>query len=132
MSSVQLPDKKAADVDLIEIINPRTPLDSSPNPSHLDTSSKRSSRSSKWSHISRSLSFTGSIWLKDPEDIVPQLEFVSEPEPAGFDPRQHVLTRPQKRRLVYLVSIAAMLSPLSSNIYFPAIVSISKVSRLCE
>jgi hypothetical protein len=127
---VDLQEKKSAAVDLIEIINPSTPLDPSPRTQHPETSSKRSSQTSTWSRISRPLSFNGSIWLKDPEDIVPQFEFVPDAEPGSFDPRQHVFNRSQKRRVVYLVSIAAMFSPLSSNIYFPAIVSISEVSRL--
>jgi hypothetical protein len=127
---VGLQEKKSAAVDLIEIINPSTPLDSSPRTPHPETSSKRSSQASKWSRISRPLSFNGSIWLKDPEDIVPQFEFVPDAEPGSFDPSQHVFSRSQKRRVVYLVSIAAMFSPLSSNIYFPAIVSISQVSHL--
>lgn len=37
----------------------------------------------------------------------------------------HIYTKKQKWLLVYVVSLAAMFSPLSSNIYFPAIDSIS-------
>jgi Major Facilitator Superfamily len=127
-SLVDRQDKKSITVDLIEAVNLSTVDPSVANTPHPKTSSKRSSQVSTWSsRISRPLSFNGSIWLKNPEDIVPQLEFVPDTEPGSLDPRQHVFTRKQKRRLVYLVSIAAMFSPLSSNIYFPAMVSISKV-----
>jgi hypothetical protein len=126
-------DKKSITVDLIEVIDPSTADPSVANTPHPETRSKRSSQLSSWSgRIPRPLSFNGSIWLKDPEDIVPQFEFVPGAEPDGFDPRQHAFTRSQKRRLVYLVSMAAMFSPLSSNIYFPAMVSISEVSYRFE
>jgi hypothetical protein len=39
----------------------------------------------------------------------------------------HVFTRRKKKALVYLVSMAALFSPLSSNIYFPALGSMSRV-----
>jgi hypothetical protein len=50
---------------------------------------------------------------------------------AGFrDPPQpyHVFSKQKKLRLAYLVSLAAVFSPLSSNIYFPALNTISAVS----
>lgn len=45
-------------------------------------------------------------------------------KPSDNDPF-HVLHKKQKWLLVYLVSLAAMFSPLSSNIYFPAIDTIA-------
>lgn len=44
---------------------------------------------------------------------------------APADPPYHIFSRPQKWNLVVLVSLAGSFSPLSSNIYFPAIDSIS-------
>lgn len=44
----------------------------------------------------------------------------SDPEPP-----YHILSKAQKWRLVVFVSLAGAFSPLSSNIYFPAIQSIS-------
>jgi hypothetical protein len=43
-------------------------------------------------------------------------------------PPYHILTSSQKKVLVYIVSMAGMFSPLSSNIYFPAIGKIANVS----
>ncbi|KAI5778329.1 major facilitator superfamily domain-containing protein [Geopyxis carbonaria] len=48
---------------------------------------------------------------------------------SGFvDPpaRYHTFSPAKKRRLAYLVSLAAVFSPLSSNIYFPALPEISR------
>lgn len=39
----------------------------------------------------------------------------------------HVFDRRQKRWMVYIVSFAGLFSPLSSNIYFPALGNIAKV-----
>jgi hypothetical protein len=43
------------------------------------------------------------------------------------EPPYHVFTLAMKKQLVYIVSAAAIFSPLSSNIYFPALGQISKV-----
>ena len=52
-------------------------------------------------------------------------------EPDGPDAQAtqayHIFTRQQKTHLVLMVSLAAVFSPLSSNIYFPALVTISQV-----
>ena len=45
-------------------------------------------------------------------------------------PQYHVFTRSRKLQMVYIVSLAAIFSPLSSNIYFPALGTISKVSYM--
>lgn len=45
------------------------------------------------------------------------------PKPAPY----HVFSRSRKLQMVYIVSLAAIFSPLSSNIYFPALGLISKV-----
>jgi hypothetical protein len=44
------------------------------------------------------------------------------------EPPYHVFTLAKKKQLVYIVSAAAIFSPLSSNIYFPALGQISTVS----
>lgn len=43
-------------------------------------------------------------------------------------PPYHIFTLARKRKLVYIVSLAALFSPLSSNIYFPALDEIALVS----
>ena len=46
------------------------------------------------------------------------------------EPPYHVFTLAKKKQLVYIVSLAGLFSPLSSNIYFPALGQISTVCRL--
>lgn len=43
-------------------------------------------------------------------------------------PPYHVFPRSRKLQMVCIVSLAAIFSPLSSNIYFPALSEISRVS----
>lgn len=45
------------------------------------------------------------------------------------DPPYHIFTLAKKKQLVYIVSLAGLFSPLSSNIYFPALGQISRVSN---
>ncbi|VUC30109.1 unnamed protein product [Clonostachys rosea] len=45
--------------------------------------------------------------------------------PANREPPYHIFSRRQKWNLVFLVSLAGSFSPLSSNIYFPAVDSIA-------
>lgn len=52
--------------------------------------------------------------------------FDLERQPAPSPP-YHVFTRSHKLQIVYIVSAAAIFSPLSSNIYFPALGMISRV-----
>ncbi|RJE23169.1 Sugar and other transporter [Aspergillus sclerotialis] len=54
-------------------------------------------------------------------------ESVSETTgPREQDPPYHILSKQQKWNLVIFVSLAGSFSPLSSNIYFPALETISK------
>jgi hypothetical protein len=46
------------------------------------------------------------------------------------EPPYHVFSLAKKKQMVYIVSLAGLFSPLSSNIYFPALGQISKVSTL--
>ena len=46
------------------------------------------------------------------------------------EPPYHVFDPSRKKQLVYIVSLAGLFSPLSSNIYFPALNEIAKVSDL--
>lgn len=59
-----------------------------------------------------------------------QFQFADEDQSELFDPPHHILRRSKKKRLVYLVSLAAVFSPLSSNIYFPALTAIAEVCIL--
>jgi len=45
------------------------------------------------------------------------------------EPPYHVFTLAQKRQMVYTVSLAGLFSPLSSNIYFPALRQVATVRR---
>lgn len=88
-------------------------------------------RERRWSQIgqqlSRPLTFRDSLWLSEPEKLMLQFQSANEIEPELFDPPHHILSRSKKKRLVYLVSLAAVFSPLSSNIYFPALTAIAEV-----
>ncbi|KAJ5576066.1 hypothetical protein N7535_002992 [Penicillium sp. DV-2018c] len=55
-----------------------------------------------------------------PAESILNLESQTKPEPP-----YHVFSRPRKLLIVCIVSFAAIFSPLSSNIYFPAIAEIS-------
>jgi hypothetical protein len=73
----------------------------------------------------------GGTWRVAPEDMATKREPDStSPSPTNDtpDPPHSIFTRKQKKMLVYIVSMAAIFSPLSSNIYFPAVDTISKVS----
>jgi hypothetical protein len=45
------------------------------------------------------------------------------------EPPYHVFSRSKKKQLVYIASLAGLFSPLSSNIYFPAL---GQISRVCQ
>lgn len=45
------------------------------------------------------------------------------------EPPYHVFTLAKKKQLVYIVSLAGLFSPLSSNIYFPALGQIATVRQ---
>lgn len=47
---------------------------------------------------------------------------------ATASPPYHVFTRSRKLWIVIIVSFAAIFSPLSSNIYFPALTDVANVS----
>ncbi|QDS73084.1 hypothetical protein FKW77_000172 [Venturia effusa] len=73
-----------------------------------------------------SLAFSDDVRLLKPQDLVLQSQYPSENEPESSEPPHHILSRSKKKRLVYLVSLAAVFSPLSSNIYFPALNDIAE------
>jgi hypothetical protein len=56
------------------------------------------------------------------------LEREASSPPAATEPPYHVFSRSRKKQMVYIVSLAGLFSPLSSNIYFPALGDVSKVS----
>ncbi|KAJ6097868.1 hypothetical protein N7499_002242 [Penicillium canescens] len=53
-------------------------------------------------------------------------ESINLEDQAATPPPYHVFTRSRKLQMVIIVSFAAIFSPLSSNIYFPALSEISK------
>jgi hypothetical protein len=101
----------------------------SPKPSDLPL--PQDQPESRWSQIgnqlTRPLTFRDSVWLSSPENLILQFQFTDEDEAEFFDPPHHIFDRAKKKRLVYLVSLAAVFSPLSSNIYFPALNEIALV-----
>lgn len=88
-------------------------------------------REMRWSQLGQQHStpptFRDSVWLSEPEKLMLQFQFANKDESELFDPPHHILNRSKKKRLVYLVSLAAVFSPLSSNIYFPALTAIAEV-----
>jgi hypothetical protein len=75
----------------------------------------------------------GNVWGMPSQSISSKREpDSSSPTPTNelSDPPHHIFTRKQKKVLVYMVSTAAIFSPLSSNIYFPAVDTIAKVCLL--
>ncbi|KAF3480569.1 uncharacterized protein GIQ15_05916 [Arthroderma uncinatum] len=62
------------------------------------------------------------------EDI--ELAAMGTPDKPSTEPPYHIFSHRQKWQLVYIVSIAGAFSPLSSNIYFPAIDTISSELRV--
>jgi hypothetical protein len=82
----------------------------------------------------RPLSFQGSIWTRSRQDLaIVELDTMgNSPQTTPIENSEvqnssYEFTKNEKRRLVYFVSLAAMFSPLSSNIYFPAMNSIARV-----
>lgn len=63
---------------------------------------------------------------KEASTLVAPIDLERQPQP---DPSAayHIFNRSKKLQIVYIVSAAAIFSPLSSNIYFPALGMISKV-----
>jgi len=63
----------------------------------------------------------------------PRLDEKSSPESTCslgenlLEPPYHIFTLSKKKQMVYIVSLAGLFSPLSSNIYFPALGQISRV-----
>ncbi|OJJ07712.1 hypothetical protein ASPVEDRAFT_142192 [Aspergillus versicolor CBS 583.65] len=64
---------------------------------------------------------------KGPESTFEAVSSPAEAKPAPeIEPPYHILSKKQKWNLVIFVSLAGAFSPLSSNIYFPALDTISK------
>lgn len=71
-------------------------------------------------------------------DKAPIVSFVEEDERQPSDSQledqvtqsksHHIFSRRKKLQMVCIVSMAAIFSPLSSNIYFPALGEVSRVS----
>jgi hypothetical protein len=118
----------------------KIPLPLSPSPAHLrieprnldNAQSLREQNtclSPDTESYDRPLSFQGSIWIRSAQNMALQLDNMGETtQPIDLcETRLNEFSKNEKRRLVYLVSLAAIFSPLSSNIYFPAMNSIAEV-----
>lgn len=64
----------------------------------------------------------------DEKNLKSPAESINLESQSHHAPVYHVFTRSRKLQMVCIVSLAAIFSPLSSNIYFPALGMISKVS----
>jgi hypothetical protein len=71
---------------------------------------------------------------EDLEDTGSRLDCVRSSASSSYsldkvlpEPPYHVFTLAKKKQLVYIVSLAGLFSPLSSNIYFPALGQIATV-----
>jgi hypothetical protein len=62
-----------------------------------------------------------------PDCIRPSASSSYSLDKALPEPPYHVFTLAKKKQLVYIVSLAGLFSPLSSNIYFPALGQITTV-----
>lgn len=76
-----------------------------------------------------SVASSPSLSVQDEKQLAtPSSESINLEGQIPSPPPYHVFSRSRKMQMVYLVSLAAIFSPLSSNIYFPALGLISKVS----
>jgi hypothetical protein len=71
---------------------------------------------------------------EDLEDTNPRPDYIKLSASSSYsldkalpEPPYHVFTLAKKKQLVYIVSLAGLFSPLSSNIYFPALGQIAIV-----
>ncbi|KAH6853111.1 major facilitator superfamily domain-containing protein [Chaetomium sp. MPI-CAGE-AT-0009] len=60
------------------------------------------------------------------DDEKPRPPTDQKPQDAHIEPPYHVFTSQKKWQLVYIVSLAGLFSPLSSNIYFPTLGDIAE------
>ncbi|KAH8810812.1 major facilitator superfamily domain-containing protein [Xylogone sp. PMI_703] len=82
------------------------------------------------SQIDRSIELNGGRGYEDsdeetcqkPESSLQSSASSIKPQP---EPPYHIFTTSKKKQLVYIVSLAGLFSPLSSNIYFPALKQIA-------
>lgn len=75
-----------------------------------------------------SVASSPSLSARDDKDLpTPSASSINLESQSISPPPYHVFTRSRKLQMVCIVSLAAIFSPLSSNIYFPALGTISKV-----
>ncbi|KAJ5381201.1 uncharacterized protein N7496_003629 [Penicillium cataractarum] len=74
-----------------------------------------------------SVASSPSLSAQDEKQLAtPSSESINLESQIPSPPPYHVFSRSRKMQMVYIVSLAAIFSPLSSNIYFPALGLISK------
>lgn len=91
-----------------------------------------SSGTSKEAQVTEtSVASSPSLSVPDEKQLAtPSSESINLESQIPSPPPYHVFSRSRKMQIVFLVSLAAIFSPLSSNIYFPALGLISNVSVL--
>ncbi|KAL1634122.1 hypothetical protein SLS56_002425 [Neofusicoccum ribis] len=67
-----------------------------------------------------------SVYNLTPENSRSELSVIDEQPTTPSAPPYHVFTKHQKMVMLFIVSLGGFFSPLSSNIYFPALGDISK------
>ena len=91
-----------------------------------------SSGTSKEAQVTEtSVASSPSLSVPDEKQLAtPSSESINLESQIPSPPAYHVFSQSRKMQIVFLVSLAAIFSPLSSNIYFPALGLISNVSVL--
>ncbi|TGO61701.1 hypothetical protein BCON_0025g00280 [Botryotinia convoluta] len=82
-------------------------------------------RDSSEGDIERSIEFFNDKERQDSSAITSSANSVYVVKQELEQPPYHIFSMAKKRQLVYIVSLAGLFSPLSSNIYFPALKEIS-------
>lgn len=122
-----------------DVQTPRTPTTPNESPTHVPFSSA-SSFTTLVSLSTTNVNIAKDKDRKEPDvqppppctaDSSSSKDLEKGPDSPAESPPYHVFSRSRKKQLVYIISLAALFSPLSSNIYFPALGDVSRVSDRC-
>lgn len=102
-------------------------LESRPNAISIIEPNHPRTRDSSEGDIERSIEFFDDKERFDSSALTSSANSVYVVKQELEQPPYHIFSMAKKRQLVYIVSLAGLFSPLSSNIYFPALKEISTV-----
>ncbi|THV47314.1 hypothetical protein BGAL_0319g00050 [Botrytis galanthina] len=100
-------------------------LESRPNAISIIEPNHPRTRDSSEGDIERSIEFFDDKERFDSSALISSTNSVYVVKQELEQPPYHIFSMAKKRQLVYIVSLAGLFSPLSSNIYFPALKEIS-------